>query len=42
MIEGTLEATEPGPLISFEDLYEADAEARRTASALVQGLAVGA
>ncbi len=42
VIEGTLEATEPGPLISFEDLYEADAEARRTASALVQGLAVGA
>ena len=42
VIEGTLEATEPVPLTSFEDLYEADAEARRTASALVQGLAVGA
>jgi 1-deoxy-D-xylulose-5-phosphate reductoisomerase len=42
VIEGTLEATEPVPLTSFEDLYDADAEARRTASALVQGLAVGA
>jgi 1-deoxy-D-xylulose-5-phosphate reductoisomerase len=42
VIEGTLEATAPVPLTSFEDLYEADAEARRAATALVQGLAVGA
>jgi 1-deoxy-D-xylulose-5-phosphate reductoisomerase len=42
VIEGTLEAAEAVPVSSFEDLYEADAEARRTAAALVEGLAVRA
>ena len=42
VIEGTLEASTPVPVTSFEDLYEADAEARRVASALAQGLAVSA
>ena len=42
VIEGTLAAGATGPVTSFDDLYEADAEARRTASALVEGLAVTA
>ena len=42
VIEGTLDAGETGPVGSFDDLYDADAEARRTASALVRGLAVSA
>jgi 1-deoxy-D-xylulose-5-phosphate reductoisomerase len=42
VIEGTLEATEPRPLGSFEDLYEADAQARRTATNLIERLAVSA
>jgi 1-deoxy-D-xylulose-5-phosphate reductoisomerase len=42
VIEGTLEVCEPGALRAFDDLYEADAEARRRASGLVEGLAVGA
>ena len=42
VIEGTLEACDPGPVTSFDDLYDADAEARRVASALAHGLAVSA
>ena len=42
VIEGTLGATEAVPVRSFDDLYEADADARRTASALVERLAVRA
>jgi 1-deoxy-D-xylulose-5-phosphate reductoisomerase len=42
VIEGTLEASTPQPLRHFEDLYEADAEARKLAAGLVEGLAVGA
>jgi 1-deoxy-D-xylulose-5-phosphate reductoisomerase len=42
VIEGTLEASEPIPVGSFDDLYDADAEARRTAAALVERLAVRA
>ena len=42
VIEGTLEASEAIPVASFDDLYDADAEARRTASALVERLAVRA
>jgi 1-deoxy-D-xylulose-5-phosphate reductoisomerase len=42
VIEGTLETSEPQPLRGFEDLYEADAEARTRAAGLVEGLAVGA
>jgi 1-deoxy-D-xylulose-5-phosphate reductoisomerase len=42
VIEGTLEATAPIPVGSFDDLYDADAEARRTAAALVERLAVRA
>ena len=42
VIEGTLEASEPIPVRSFDDLYDADAEARRTAAALVERLAVRA
>ena len=40
MIEGTLEAAGTEPVQSFEDLYEADAEARRLAAGLVEQLAV--
>jgi 1-deoxy-D-xylulose-5-phosphate reductoisomerase len=40
VIEGTLAATEAIPVRSFDDLYDADAEARRTASALVEHMAV--
>ena len=42
VIEGTLEAIATTPVGSFDDLYDADAEARRTASALVERLAVRA
>jgi 1-deoxy-D-xylulose-5-phosphate reductoisomerase len=42
VIEGTLEASAPIPVGSFDDLYDADAEARRTAAALVERLAVRA
>ena len=42
VIEGTLDAIDAVPVQSFDDLYEADAEARQTASALVKGLAVSA
>ncbi len=42
VIEGTLDATEAVPVGSFDDLYDADAEARRMASALVEDLAVRA
>ena len=42
VIEGTLEATAPIPVGSFDDLYDADAEARRPAAALVERLAVRA
>jgi len=42
VIEGTLEATTAVPVQSFDDLYEADADARRSASALVEALAVSA
>ena len=42
VIEGALAATEPVPVGSFDDLYDADAEARRMAAALVEELAVRA
>ena len=42
VIEGTLDVVAVVPVQSFDDLYEADAEARRTASALVEDLAVRA
>ena len=42
VIEGALEASEPIPVGSFDDLYDADAEARRTAAVLVERLAVRA
>jgi 1-deoxy-D-xylulose-5-phosphate reductoisomerase len=42
VIEGTLEACEPVPVRRFEDLYDADAEAREHASALVERLTVRA
>jgi 1-deoxy-D-xylulose-5-phosphate reductoisomerase len=42
VIEGTLEASDTLPLQRFDDLYEADAEARVRANGLVEGLAVGA
>jgi 1-deoxy-D-xylulose-5-phosphate reductoisomerase len=42
VIEGTLESLHPGPVRSFEDLYEADDEARREATRLVERLAVRA
>ena len=42
VIEGALAATEPVPVGSFDDLYDADAEARRMAAALVEELAVHA
>ena len=40
VIEGTLEAADHQPVQSFEDLYEADDEARRIASGLVERLAL--
>jgi 1-deoxy-D-xylulose-5-phosphate reductoisomerase len=42
VIEGTLEGAGARPVHSFEDLYEADAEARRLASDLVDRLGVAA
>jgi 1-deoxy-D-xylulose-5-phosphate reductoisomerase len=42
VIEGTLEATAPQPLRAFDDLYDADAEARGRASELAARLAVSA
>jgi 1-deoxy-D-xylulose-5-phosphate reductoisomerase len=42
VIEGTLDAFENRPVRSFDDLYEADAEARRLAADLVHRLAVTA
>jgi hypothetical protein len=42
VIEGSLEAVEPTPVESFDDLYEADADARSAASALVEELSVEA
>jgi 1-deoxy-D-xylulose-5-phosphate reductoisomerase len=42
VIEGTLQASDPIPVGSFDDLYDADAEARRTAVILVERLAVRA
>jgi 1-deoxy-D-xylulose-5-phosphate reductoisomerase len=42
VIEGSLEGVEPMPVESFDDLYEADADARRVASTLVEKLGVGA
>jgi 1-deoxy-D-xylulose-5-phosphate reductoisomerase len=42
VIEGTLEAAENGPVRSFDDLYDADAESRRLAAGLVERLAVAA
>ena len=42
VIEGTLEAADPQAVGSFEDLYEADAEARRIADNLVERLAATA
>jgi 1-deoxy-D-xylulose-5-phosphate reductoisomerase len=40
VIEGTLEALEPQPVRDFEDLYDADAEAREHAGMLAAKLAV--
>jgi 1-deoxy-D-xylulose-5-phosphate reductoisomerase len=40
VIEGTLDAIEPQPVRQFEDLYEADAEARERAGRLAARLAV--
>ena len=42
VIEGALEACGPVPVRSFDDLYDADAEARATAASLVERLAVRA
>ena len=42
VIEGTLEASDTQPVGRFEDLYEADAQARVQASAMVERLAVNA
>jgi 1-deoxy-D-xylulose-5-phosphate reductoisomerase len=42
VIEGTLDGADNRPVRSFDDLYEADAEARRLASDLVERLAVKA
>jgi 1-deoxy-D-xylulose-5-phosphate reductoisomerase len=42
VIEGSLEGVEPTGVESFDDLYEADADARSAASALVDKLSVGA
>jgi 1-deoxy-D-xylulose-5-phosphate reductoisomerase len=42
VIEGSLQASEPQPVQSFEDLYEADAEARALASEIVEKLGVPA
>ena len=42
VIAGALEACEPVPVRTFDDLYDADAEARATATSLVERLAVSA
>jgi 1-deoxy-D-xylulose-5-phosphate reductoisomerase len=42
VIEGTLEAADTQPVRSFDDLYQADAEAREVAGNLVERLAVTA
>jgi 1-deoxy-D-xylulose-5-phosphate reductoisomerase len=42
VIEGSLEAAEIEPVRSFEDLYDADADAREHASSMVSRLGVGA
>jgi 1-deoxy-D-xylulose-5-phosphate reductoisomerase len=42
VIEGSLEAVGSAPVESFDDLYEADADARSAASALVERLSVEA
>jgi 1-deoxy-D-xylulose-5-phosphate reductoisomerase len=42
VIEGALEASDPQPVRSFEDLYETDGEARRRAYELVERLALTA
>jgi 1-deoxy-D-xylulose-5-phosphate reductoisomerase len=42
VIEGTLDTLEPQPVRRFEDLYEADSEARTRASELVEKLGVPA
>ena len=42
VIAGALEACEPMPVASFDDLYDADAEARAAAASLVERLAVRA
>jgi 1-deoxy-D-xylulose-5-phosphate reductoisomerase len=42
VIEQTLESTDPRPLHSFDDLYEADSEARRIAVELVERISVRA
>jgi 1-deoxy-D-xylulose-5-phosphate reductoisomerase len=39
VVERSLEALEPAPVRHFSDLYRADAAARETARALVQGVA---
>jgi hypothetical protein len=41
VIEGALDEAGARAVGSFDDLYEADADARRIASALVERLAVG-
>jgi 1-deoxy-D-xylulose-5-phosphate reductoisomerase len=42
VIEGALESSPAAPVQSFDDLYDADAEARTTAASLVERLAVRA
>lgn len=42
VIEGTLDSVPAEPVRDFDDLYEADAEARERAASLVAALAVGA
>jgi len=42
VIAGALEACGTAPVRSFDDLYDADAEARATAASLVERLAVSA
>jgi 1-deoxy-D-xylulose-5-phosphate reductoisomerase len=42
VIEGALEASEARPVGTFDDLYDADAEARRVAARLAERLAVSA
>ena len=42
VIAGALETCEPAPVRSFDDLYDADAEARASAASLVERLSVRA